>query len=128
MCTETRTTCLALKSTIPNFCCLFAKAWCNAISPSNVMAGFRRASVYPSSKGAIVVPQLSGGSSGTTPSGATPGPSGATPGLCGVSSFTTPSGATPGLSGVLLLLYLASHSQAGVFWYYSIWCHSWAIW
>jgi len=23
-----------------NFCHLFAKAWCNAISPSNVMAGF----------------------------------------------------------------------------------------
>ncbi len=98
-----------------NFSSLFAQAWCRAVSPSNVIAGFRRAGVYPLNKDVIVVPEPSSGitpeptglSSGATPalsgnsSGITHGPSGATPALSGDSSGIVPgpSGATPALSG-----------------------------
>lgn len=37
-----------------NFMTLFAKAWCNALSPGN---SFRRAGVYPVNKGAILLPE-----------------------------------------------------------------------
>ena len=42
-----------------NFNGIFRKAWLNAITPANVAAGFRKASVYPFNQNAISCPEIS---------------------------------------------------------------------
>ena len=43
-----------------NFCRLFSQAWCQAVTPKNIMAGFRRAGVYPYNPKAIAISESTG--------------------------------------------------------------------
>ena len=38
-----------------NFCRIFSKAWCNVVTPGNVMSGFQRAGVFPFNPSAVSV-------------------------------------------------------------------------
>ena len=46
----------------------FSQAWCNAITPANVMSGFRRAGVHPFNPNAITVSENTSKDSSSTPS------------------------------------------------------------
>ena len=50
------------------FSCLFLQAWCNAVTPANVMSGFRRAGVHPFNPNAITVTENTSMNSSSTPS------------------------------------------------------------
>ena len=92
-----------------HFSRLFAEAWYKSVTPLNVMAGFRRAGVFPFNPKAITAtselstsPGLSGGSSGAPgPSGSStsPGGSSGAPGPSGSSTSPGGSSGAPGPSG-----------------------------
>ena len=90
-----------------NFSRLFSEAWNRAVLPSNVMAGFHRAGVYPFNPKAIAVPENDSSLSGASPQ-SSGGLSRLSPQSLGSLSGASPqssgslSGASPQSSGSLL--------------------------
>ena len=89
-----------------NFSSLFSEAWCRAVTPVNIMAGFRRAGVYPLNPQAVAITEQSDRShSDHSPStqsvestmADSPGESVAS----GQQSMTSPESAPPDVRGVV---------------------------